>query len=404
MFSADLQALTDDVAQRLRAPAVLEDEEQRMIAYSSHTTLIDEIRRDSILRRETKPAVREWFRRFGILESVDPVRIPRDERLGILGRLCVPVRHHGRLSGFLWLIDDDDRLGPDEIAIATQAARQAGMLMYEDVMVERLATTALAQLLSPSEEVRTDAARQVFEEALLPGKTSVSVVVVQVVDLDEVSLRLTINEGIRDVTRRHPSGDLLGLPHGDHIAILVPSRGGLDESVDRAEEIAHEAREALSRRLCDRSARATAVAGIGDPQPHLETAHQSYREARLAARVAAAIPSFGATAHWRNLGVYRAISLLPGADSVHAAIDPRLQRLFEDGDEEVLETLETYLDLGGDGQAAAERLYLHRGTLYYRLKKAQKVSGIDLHDGRDRLAVHLGFKIARMTGVYPRSA
>ena len=403
MFSADLQALTDDVAHRLDAPTVLEDEEQRMIAYSSHTTPIDEVRRESILRRETRPAVREWFRRYGVCESVDPVRIPRDERLGILGRLCVPVRHQRRLVGFLWLIDDEGVLGPEEVAVAVQAARHAGIFMYEDVMVERLATSALAQLLSPSEEVRVAAVRQVLDEELLPGEAMVSVVVVQAV-VEDATIRSSINEGVRDVTRRHPRGDLLGFPHSDHVALLVRSRGRSEEGVDRGTEVARETRKALSRRFGEQSPSATAVAGIGDPRPHLEAAHRSYREARLAARVAAAIPSFGSIAHWRDLGVYRAISLLPGVDAVHAAIDPRLNRLLEEGDGELLETLETYLDLGGDGQATAERLYLHRGTLYYRLKKAQKVSGIDLHDGRDRLAMHLGFKIVRLAGGYPRSA
>jgi DNA-binding PucR family transcriptional regulator len=39
--------------------------------------------------------------------------------------------------------------------------------------------------------------------------------------------------------------------------------------------------------------------------------------------------------------------------------------------------------------------------LYYRLKKAQRISGINLRDGRDRLAIHLAFKIARSSGRYP---
>jgi DNA-binding PucR family transcriptional regulator len=106
-------------------------------------------------------------------------------------------------------------------------------------------------------------------------------------------------------------------------------------------------------------------------------------------------------ARWRDLGVYRAISLLPGPEAADAALDPRFEQLLAAGDSGVLEALETYLDLCGDGQAAAERLYLHRGTLYYRLKKAQRISGINLRDGRDRLAIHLAFKIARSSGRYP---
>jgi hypothetical protein len=403
MFPADLQALTDDVAERLDAPAVLEDDEQRVIAYSSHTTPIDEIRRDSILRRETQPTIRDWFRSFGIVESAGPLRIPRAERMGILGRLCVPVRCHERLTGFLWLIDDDASLSAEQVGIAGRAARQAGLLMYEDLLAEKRAATALGRLLSASDELRAAAAAEVHEEGLLPGNGPAVVVVVQVVDAGDDDSRLDICEGLRDVTRRYPHGVLLGLPFPDYVVILLRTRSEADQRSDRAREIGGETREALARRLARHGRQARAVVGLGDPYERLEDIYLSYRQARLAARTAAAIPSFGATASWRTLGVYRAISLLRGPDAVEAALDPRFEQLLAAGDIGVLEALETYLDLGGDGQAAAERLYVHRGTLYYRLKKAQKVCGIDVHDGRDRLAIHLAFKIARLAGRYPCS-
>ncbi|HSZ39112.1 MAG TPA: helix-turn-helix domain-containing protein [Trebonia sp.] len=402
MPSADLQALVNDIAERLDAPAVLEDEEQRMIVYSSHTTRtpMDEVRRDSILRRETQQPVREWFRGFGITASAGPVRIPRAERLGILGRLCVPIRSHGLLTGFLWLIDDRGVLSSEQVGIAEKAARQAGLLLLEDTLAEKRGAGALRQLLSPSDDLRAAAARQVRDEGLLPGKAPAAIAVIQVVEPDDVGIRLMISEALADVTRRHEIGALLGLACHDHMALLVRVNGDADRP-DRAQEIGCETREALTRRLNRSGSRARVAVGIGDPSAQLEESHRSYRQARLAAGTAAEIPSFGTVARWRDLGVYRAISLLPGPEAAEAALDPRFEQLLAEGDSGVLEALETYLDLCGDGQAASERLYLHRGTLYYRLKKAQRICGINLHDGRDRLAIHLAFKIARSTGRYP---
>jgi DNA-binding PucR family transcriptional regulator len=46
-------------------------------------------------------------------------------------------------------------------------------------------------------------------------------------------------------------------------------------------------------------------------------------------------------------------------------------------------------------------MQLHRATLYYRLAKAARMTGADLHDGNDRLAMHIGFKLARLSGSYP---
>jgi PucR-like helix-turn-helix protein len=64
-------------------------------------------------------------------------------------------------------------------------------------------------------------------------------------------------------------------------------------------------------------------------------------------------------------------------------------------------TLEVYLDLGCDAKAASERLHLHRATLYYRLEKVARLTDANLRDGNDRLALHLGFKLARLAGLHP---
>lgn len=68
----------------------------------------------------------------------------------------------------------------------------------------------------------------------------------------------------------------------------------------------------------------------------------------------------------------------------------------------LLSTLETYLDLAGNAHATAERLRLHRTTLYYRLQRVEQLAGTDLRDGGERLCLHLALKLARLTGAWPR--
>ena len=70
----------------------------------------------------------------------------------------------------------------------------------------------------------------------------------------------------------------------------------------------------------------------------------------------------------------------------------------------MVETLETYLDVAGNAQLTAERLNLHRTSLYYRLQRVEQLADTDLKNGLERLALHLTIKIARMTGEYVGSA
>jgi DNA-binding PucR family transcriptional regulator len=82
------------------------------------------------------------------------------------------------------------------------------------------------------------------------------------------------------------------------------------------------------------------------------------------------------------------------------SLHPGLTKLFEARDAHVwLQTLECYFDLGCDARGAAKLLFINRGTLYHRLHRIEEIAGVDLSSGRDRLALHLGLKLARLAGL-----
>jgi GAF domain-containing protein len=400
----ELQALVEDLARSIGAPAVLEDHEQRMVAYSAQDGPIDEVRRDSILMRETRPEVKHWFRQFGIVHASSPVRIPSSPELGILGRLCVPVRFRGRLLGFLFLIDDVRRLDGPDVELVERVSRHAGLLLYEDELDRRLSASVLSHLLSPDLEMRQAAAQQLVEQGLAAADAPHAVVVVRLANTPVPAPEELIGEVMLELLRRRVQPGVLQMARPDHGALLVPVASADDDR--QAVVTAREASAALARGMSvvrgkPHGGGVRLVTGIGDPQPRLADAHHSYREALLTAKVAAAVPTVGDLVRWRDLGAFRVLVQVPLGDDVRTSgVDPRLLRLIGcDGD--LAGTVETYLDLGCDAKRTAEQLRLHRATLYYRLAKAVRVTGADLHDGNDRLALHLGFKLARLNGSYP---
>jgi hypothetical protein len=400
----ELQAIVDDLAHRLDASTVLEDHEQRMVVYSSQSGPIDAVRRDSILQRETSQQVKEWFRQFGIVQATSPLRIPSHPELGILGRLCCPVRFRGRLMGFLFLIDDEQRLADRDVAAAEQASLHAGVLLYEEELSERLSASVLSHLLAPSVELRENAARQLLEQGMATADAPHAVVYVRPADPTlTAGLGELIGEALWELGRHRGHAGLLRVARQDHGVLLARVSSADDDGTARA--AAEEVRGMLARRLPARPGQrdggaARVVAGIGDPQRNLTGAVVSYRQALLAARVAASVPAIGDLARWQDLGAFRALVQLPLGERSASCLDPRLAKLLcaEGG---LAETVEAYLDLGGDAKRTAEQLNVHRATLYYRLGKAQRLIGADLRDGNDRLALHLSFKLARLTERYP---
>jgi DNA-binding PucR family transcriptional regulator len=55
------------------------------------------------------------------------------------------------------------------------------------------------------------------------------------------------------------------------------------------------------------------------------------------------------------------------------------------------ESLEAYLESGRNIQKAAERLYMHKNTLYYRLKRIEDFFNLDLND--ENLCFNLQFSL-----------
>jgi len=164
--------------------------------------------------------------------------------------------------------------------------------------------------------------------------------------------------------------------------------------------------EALAERLVEavevkfRNAPGQVVVGIGERQSDLADLYSSYEQARRATRVAQIVPAFSPVAVWSALGIYRALVQFPLEHLRANLLHPGLLALLKDGTQnELVGTLERFLDLAGSAKRTAADLHLHRATLYYRLRRIEQIVGVDLEDGNDRLALHLSLKLARLAGI-----
>ena len=79
----------------------------------------------------------------------------------------------------------------------------------------------------------------------------------------------------------------------------------------------------------------------------------------------------------------------PALEPFRALVSP-LQEHDRARGSDLVRTLKTYFAAGTNASEAADRLFLHRNSMLYRLERIQKLTGLDLKDDRVALALRLG--------------
>lgn len=145
MSLSELQSLVDQLARDLEAPILLGDVPGATVVYSPGQEGLDDVRTASILLRYGQKAVLDWVRDIGVLEAREPmrVRLPPHIAPGHLQRVAVPALYGSRRMGTLWIIDEEERLGAPELAVAMSAGRQAALLLYEQEFARRTRSDVL---------------------------------------------------------------------------------------------------------------------------------------------------------------------------------------------------------------------------------------------------------------------
>ncbi len=401
---SELQRLVDAVAERTGRAVVLEDHRQRMIVYSQHDDPLDRVRSESILSRRTRPEVVAWLRGHGIASATGPVRTPARKELGLLPRVCVPIRHQGLLLGFLWFVDRDASMSDEELGPVTASLDRFALALYRENLAGELASNRVAEairnLLSSDPDVPLHAAQELLAEGRFAQDAPVVALVARPVlaaDRPDEYLRLAIEQALVAVRRGVGGHAALHLVRFDHGVLLVPVGEATTSTSVRA--LAQALAEELDRAVQGLAGVTDVLVGVGTPRAELATVRGSYEEARQAAEVAVHLPVAGPVAEWARLGVYRALTHLSAEQLAATTLHPGLERLLADARATALvDTLETFLDLAGNVQSTARALSLHRTSLYHRLGRIEQLCDTDLRDGNERLALHLGLKLARLTG------
>ncbi|MFD1147211.1 PucR family transcriptional regulator, partial [Saccharothrix hoggarensis] len=74
----------------------------------------------------------------------------------------------------------------------------------------------------------------------------------------------------------------------------------------------------------------------------------------------------------------------------------RVARPLEDAGGSLLETVDTFLEVGGVLEACARKLFVHPNTVRYRLRRATELTGRNANDPRDALVLRVALSVGRL--------
>ena len=158
-------------------------------------------------------------------------------------------------------------------------------------------------------------------------------------------------------------------------------------------ELARSARAAIAG---DGAGDGVAVRAAASRVAHVSAARRSVHAARCALE-ATSFANGGApdVASHRDLGAFTLLLALQDDDALRAYSDNLLSPIDStDGEygDELLRSLEAYIEQNGQWERAARELYCHRHTLRYRIRRIEELTGRDLSRANDRIELWLALR------------
>nr|WP_168172172.1 helix-turn-helix domain-containing protein [Pseudonocardia sp. AL041005-10] len=141
--------------------------------------------------------------------------------------------------------------------------------------------------------------------------------------------------------------------------------------------------------------------GVGRPCEDPSGLPQSYSEAMRALEVRTAAAGASGATTFAELGIYRLLAAGDGDGEVREFVREWLGPLIDydtANRSDLVTTLWQYYECGGNYDATARALTIHRSTLRYRLRRIRDLSGHDLGAVESRLNLHVASRAWRVLG------
>ncbi|MFF1830643.1 PucR family transcriptional regulator [Paenarthrobacter sp. NPDC058040] len=373
-----VQQFVDQLAEKLGRSVAVDDRNRHFVACSRHFGDLDRLRVDVLVSRRVEGKSSSYVYGFFDAENPgDPIRVPENDDLGITVRRCYPVRKDNEWVGFLWLIGEateaDDRVVSHSLPELALVLSQEPM---NSAQSEAVVWTAFLEALSDPK--RREEIRNFWTKEIIDPQANIAVLVAY--DHHDPGGPRSMAKLLDGVLAQSIRGRRI-----TRTASLVRGRVALTVIRDQDSRSPGQAGFPLGR-LAQHGAERVSV-GLSNWGPVTESV-ELLMQATLAAY--SAFTRKEAYLSWPDCS-YQGVLLRAALEGREQVIPKCVRKLADTtSGAPLIETLLVFLEEGGDVTKASARLNIHRTTLYYRLSRVEEVTGCDLKNGNDRLALHLG--------------
>ena len=296
--------------------------------------------------------------------------------------LVVPVSGRRGASPIAWLVvvSEAEALGGFERLIARQAAMVVGLELMRERVVRETERRLAGDLLSEALSGRLDS------DELLSRLRPFGIgdeAAVLVFDLDDPHAAEADAEAAMAKLGAPALVATTGAAGRPFLCAVVDADG------DEPTELARRLREALIGSHGTIRAAASRRASVGSLRRAFHEARCALEATSLANGEAPDVASHD------DLGAFTLLLALQDDDALRAYSDGLLDPIERTEGEyggELLRSLEAFIENNGNWERAARRLYCHRHTLRYRIRKVEELTGRDLGRATDRIELWLALR------------
>jgi purine catabolism regulator len=208
------------------------------------------------------------------------------------------------------------------------------------------------------------------------------------------NLRVEVEEAMTAAIREESPGGLAAAAGTFACALLPQPQGDEPEAFELAERVRSRVATQIGQDI---------AAGAGRAAPAGEL-RRAFHEARCALEARALVgdgddgdKAAGAPllATYRDLGSFQLLLSLQDDDALRLFCDSILSPI-EHGEGayggELMRSLEAFIECNGQWEKAARKLYCHRHTLRYRIRRVEELTGRSLDSARDRIDFWLALR------------